>query len=198
MDKHFSAHFLAAMEHTMGIEGGYSYDSLDPGGQTYMGISRHYHPWWPGWATIDACLRHGRPLADSKRILAPLVKRFYRDHFWRPLRGDDLAELAPEIASECFDTAVNLGTHRAVEYLQQALNLLNDNADLYPDLLEDGRIGPQTLKALRLYLITRPISRADKIKILLNVLNTLQGSHYIAQMRRYPERERFIGWFRRV
>jgi type VI secretion system secreted protein VgrG len=38
--------FLKAFNTTMTFEGGYANDPDDAGGETYMGISRRYHPDW--------------------------------------------------------------------------------------------------------------------------------------------------------
>ena len=46
-------HFKEAFTKTMSEEGGYNFDRMDPGGETYMGISRVYWPSWEGWVIID-------------------------------------------------------------------------------------------------------------------------------------------------
>lgn len=189
--------FKKAFDLTMVREGGWSFDVTDPGGMTYMGISRVYHHEWPGWPIIVRAKAAGKPLSAVIE-LPPMVRAFYRQNYWQPLRGDDLAAICDQVATELFDTAVNLGVVRSGKYLQQALNLLNDNQHIYPDILEDGLIGSVTLSNLHLYLDRRPMSNQLKIKMLLNVLNTLQGMHYIKQMRKYPARERFRGWFLRL
>ncbi|MEY4402177.1 MAG: hypothetical protein RIR91_212 [Verrucomicrobiota bacterium] len=62
------------------------------------------------------------------------VEIYYRD-FWLPVRGD---ELPPKLALVVFDCAVNQGVQVAARLLQKAC-----------DVVQDGRIGPQTLKAAR-------------------------------------------------
>jgi hypothetical protein len=42
------------------------------------------------------------------------------------------------------------------------------------------------------------MAEETKEKMLLGVLNTLQGMHYINLMRRYPAQGKFRGWFLRV
>lgn len=37
-------------------------DPRDPGGQTCWGISRRYHPTWPGWRMVDAGTTSGPEL----------------------------------------------------------------------------------------------------------------------------------------
>lgn len=181
--------FRAALAATLEHEGVDSDHPLDPGGQTYMGISRVYWPDWPGWEIID---NDGFDDEVTRRLLDRLVHEFYRTEFWGRVKGDQVSTLSPAVAAELFDTAVNRSVHAAVIILQQALNLLNRNELIYPDLVEDGRIGPRTLNTLRQYLQGSPESR------LLRVMNTLQGMHYVEQMRRWPQKEEFRGWFDRV
>ena len=130
--------------------------------------------------------------------LPPMVRKFYRVNYWDRFRGDDVAKLSKTIAMKIFDTSVSLGVRKSVKILQDALNLLNDNASIYPNMLVDGLLGKITLRALELFFDRRPLSRSEKERMLLNLLNALQGMHYIEQMRRYPERERFRGWFLRL
>ena len=47
------ANFEYAIERLFGLEGGYARHPADPGGETYRGISRRYHPEWSQWADID-------------------------------------------------------------------------------------------------------------------------------------------------
>ena len=45
--------FKKALEHTLKREGCYANHGKDRGKETYKGISRKYHPKWPGWELID-------------------------------------------------------------------------------------------------------------------------------------------------
>lgn len=187
--------FNYAFNATMGHEGGYSSDPADAGGETYRGIARRFHPDWPGWAVIDLL----KIAPDFERLLArdpelpKLVRQFYRTMFWSRFWGDELARLAPRLAFEVFDTAVNMGVHRAVSFLQDALNKLNRDSRLYPDLMVDGVFGAKSLDALRIY------AKVDPPELLLKVLNVLQGAHYLEYMGQDTRQEKYArGWFKRV
>ena len=119
--------FDRAMRFVLRWEGGYSRDEADPGGETYCGISRVRHPSWPGWEDFDA---------HDNDHLVPLdmVKDFYRDEFWTPLRCDDMPG---GVAIALFDTAVNCGKSRAARWLQGAVRVAHD-----------GNIGPKTIAAV--------------------------------------------------
>jgi lysozyme family protein len=187
------ANFDEAYSITYKHEGGYSMDKDDVGGETYKGIARRYHPSWGGWSVIDllktkpnfpqSAYDHG-PLNDA-------VKKFYKEKYWDINLLDYLS--SQEVANEMFDTGVNMGTHRAAKFLQQALNLLNKNGKLYADIVVDGKIGRNTLKAFNACINYR----GDEY--LYKILNILQGNHYLEYMSKSPTQEKFAyGWLKRV
>ena len=189
--------FSVAFANTLKHEGGYVNDPDDPGGETIMGISRRYHPDWNGWSHIDILKSSGKPLGFSGPLTGA-VKLFYRQEFWNRFSGDEVAALSDKVATELFDTAVNLGLRRASSYLQGALNLLNGNEMYYKDIVEDGFIGPATLRSLENCCGPQYLSHDDREKMLVKVMNILQGGHYVRQMRKYPVMEKYRGWFARV
>ena len=71
--------------------------------------------------------------------------------FWDRFWGDEVSAIAPSLARELFDTAVNMGVTRSVSFLQEALNVLNRNQLLYHDLTVDGSFGPKSIEALQQY-----------------------------------------------
>jgi lysozyme family protein len=187
------ADFNEALAKVLVNEGGYAKDPDDRGGETYKGVARRYNPEWPGWTRIDPAKRaRGFPKSLDKEVALQVeVATFYKQHYWDKFQGDVLPNQA--VANELFDSAVNLGVTRAVEFLQRALNVLNRNGALYADLMQDGDFGPRSLAALRTYL-----KKDDPVQ-LLTVLNVLQGMHYIEVMTQSPAQEKFArGWLRRV
>ncbi len=189
--------FKQAFGRTMDHEQGFVDDPVDPGGMTYMGISRRWWPSWPGWLLVDKHLRTDK-LFSLDLSLAGHVKNFYLINFWNRIQGDLVSKISEEIACELFDTAVNLDVPDAVEFLQQGLNLLNRNQLLFSDMIIDGKLGPVTIKTLERYLSLRPMPKEQREAVLLKIMNTLQGNHYIQQMITYPQNERFTGWFNRI
>lgn len=192
MSDHFAAAFEAMSEHEGRAQ--WSDRSDDPGGETYWGISR---VWWPSaaiWPHVDdwRAGRISRVICES--LCEPLVRQFYRMQFWDRFLGDQVAAESPAVAAELLEAGVNLGVHRAVSFLQEALNMQNRRATVYPDLVVDGRLGQRTLNTLRRYLQSGPGSRGDHESILLNCMN---GEQYIAY-KTNPLAELNRGWFRRV
>lgn len=183
--------FKTALEKLDQIEGKYSDNPVDRGGETYRGIARNMHPAWAGWRIIDSLKRaSGFPSSiDADPNLQREVEAFYRATFWQPLCG---RILDADVAMEIFDTGVNCGTHKAVTILQRALNLLNRRGRSWADLKVDGVIGNQTISALGDCL------QKDKTS-LLTWLNVLQGCHYVNLIEANETQEDFArGWVKRV
>jgi lysozyme family protein len=187
-------HFEEAFARTMSEEGGYNIDRMDPGGETYMGISRVYWPGWEGWGIIDNFGENGMIPEFAKRSLESLVFGFYRTNFWNRIQGDKVAQISPEVVYELFDTAMNLDVPDAVKFLQTALNMQCLATSSFPELAVDGLLGPNTLTALKRYHDTQPGDPERNEKILLNCMN---GEQYICY-KRNPSYPHFRGWFLRV
>jgi lysozyme family protein len=187
------ADFAKAFRKTIEFEGGYVDDPDDPGGETYRGIARRVNPGWEGWKTIDRARKKDDfpRILDNDARLQAAVRRFYKREYWDRFQGDAMA--SQEVADELLDTGVNLGVSSAVTFLQAALNILNRNQRLYPDIPEDGVCGPGTLDTIVRYL------RHDPVEFLLRVANILQGMHYIALMKQNPTLEKYArGWLART
>ncbi|MDF2604906.1 MULTISPECIES: glycosyl hydrolase 108 family protein [Sphingomonas] len=160
-------------------EGGYVHHPADRGGPTRWGIT-------------EAVARANGYAGDMRHFAREAAAAIYRRIYWQRPRIDDVATRAPLIAAELFDTGVNMGPAVALAFLQRALNALNRGARDYPDILLDGRIGPQTLRALDGFLATRGAAGET---VLLKALEALQGERYVSLAERRPANEAFLyGW----
>lgn len=167
--------------HVTAVEGGYVNDPRDSGGETNHGI------------TAAVARRNGYtgPMRDLTKAQALVL--YKREFYERPGFGQ-IAQISEPIAAELFDTGVNMGARRAGEFLQQALNGLNNGGKLYADIGEDGIVGGGTRRALTAYLKARG---AEGVAVMLKALNVLQGAYYIDLARRRPKDEAFLyGWLR--
>jgi lysozyme family protein len=173
--------FAEAVARTLSIEGGYSLDPADAGGETNHGIT----------ARVARAFGYAGAMAD---MTLEQARAIYRARYWTALQLDAVALLSRDLALEIFDTAVNMGTSTAGLFLQRALNVLNNGATFYRDVTVDGAVGPMTLAALRDFL-TR---RGDEGEaVLLAAINCLQGVRYIELAEARPSDERFVyGWIR--
>ena len=116
------------------FEGGYVDDPTDPGGETNKGVTM---------TTFQRCsheLLGVEPTSQNLRALSDAQAGIiYRALYWDNMSGDDFQ--LQDLASIVCDFYVNAGTHATV-LLQRVLNGLGAR------LVEDGSIGPASLKAL--------------------------------------------------
>jgi lysozyme family protein len=196
------ADFTTAYNQTLGHEGGYVNDPQDRGGETYKGIAREFHPRWNGWEVIDK-LKDEPDFPDclaTHDSLQRMVKQFYKDRFWNPAELDVME--SQQLADELFDTGVNQGMQSAIEYMQEALNMLNRDEEDFHDIAVDGVFGKQTRQAYQQYLATGAWSTRSVqacIRTLVKLINALQAERYINIVRNDASQERFMfGWLNRV
>lgn len=98
--------FDTAFERVVGLEGGYSNDPEDPGGETNWGISKRQYP-------------H----LDIRNLTREQVKPIYLNDFWNRIHADELYD---GVAYQTFDFAVNSGIETAIRKLQTAVGVADD------------------------------------------------------------------------
>ena len=103
------------IDDVIGREGGYSSHPADRGGPTRWGIT-------------EAVARAHGFAGDMRSFPREEAVAIYRRRYWLRPGFDRVAELAPRIAAELFDTGVNMGPEVAAGFLQRALNALNRGA----------------------------------------------------------------------
>lgn len=132
------ANFDKAYNITNKHEGFYANVDWDPGKETYMGISRRYHPKWSGWALIDNYKRtNGQPKWNQNLSNIPGLhaahKSYSKSVFWNPIKGDDIFN--QDFANLFYD--VYWGFPGIIRPLQGWLGVA-----------QDGRVGPLTIAAI--------------------------------------------------
>lgn len=161
-------------------EGGFVNHPADRGGPTCFGI------------TEAVARTHGYQGA-MRSLPRGEAAGIYRRLYWLRPRFDQVAQRSTKIATELFDTGVNMGPAVATTFLQRALTALNRNGKDYADLTPDGRVGPRTLQALDAFLETRGKKGGETV--LLRALEALQGERYLRLAERRPANEAFFyGW----
>lgn len=160
-------------------EGGYVDHPADRGGPTRWGIT-------------EAVARRQGYVDDMRHLPQSDAAAIYKRLYWLLPAFDKVAEIAPSLAAELFDTGINMGTGTATGFLQRALNALNREAQDYADLTVDRRIGPATLLALHAFFRKRGKAGED---VLLKAVEALQGAHYVRLAETRPSQEAFLyGW----
>lgn len=122
--------FDTALAFVLKSEGGYVDDAHDPGGETNMGITDKRDGKTDGLIDVNG---DGTGDVPVKELTREEAAQIYRREYWDRIAGD---KLPADVALIAFDTAVNMGTHRAIEFLQNASGVA-----------ADGSIGPVTIAA---------------------------------------------------
>ncbi len=175
------SHFDTAFRRVVAIEGGYVDDPQDSGGKTRFGIT-------------ERVARANGYDGDMRNLPLEVARNIYWRQYWAQLRLEQVAELAPSVAEEMFDTAVNMGTARAGVFLQRVLNALNNRGTLWADMVVDGLVGPVTIGALRAFMARRG---PEGERVLHRALNGLQACYYVELAERREKDETFLwGWLR--
>jgi len=119
------SNYEKCLETILHHEGGYVNHPKDPGGETNLGVTKRVYEDFGG-------------TKDMKDLTVDDVSPIYKKEYWDRVKGNEL----PSGLDLCvFDFGVNAGTGRAAKYLQSMIGTT-----------PDGGIGPNTLKALGLYV----------------------------------------------
>lgn len=168
--------YEAALKHALNIEGDPTNYTWDPGGATAFGIAKNY---WPEY------WKNGPPTYA-------VAQQFYLKEFWNKLRLPEIKDQALRL--EIFDAAVNCGHKNAVEFAQNAYNLLRPRgwAPLRlknGEIGADGDIGPATIAALNRMTIRYT-------NALLGGCNYYQAVYYAEEITNQELKQEAIrGWF---
>ena len=116
--------FDQAFKHIIGVEGQYSNDSRDPGGETKYGISKRSYPG-----------------LDIASLTLDEAKRIYKKDYWD---AGKCVQIPSEIRLLYFDSLVNCGIHATGRLLQKAINEISKSIGEHPHIIEDGIVGKIT------------------------------------------------------
>lgn len=173
----------AIIEEVLANEGGYVNDARDAGGETNFGI------------TIATARANGFT-GPMKAMTRDFARGVYVKQYVEAPGFDKIAAISPSIGAELVDTGVNMGPKVAAQFLQRALNGLNNQGKDYADLLVDGSAGQKTRDALTAFIKKRG---AEGERRLLLLLNALQGERYLSLCEGRAANEAFLfGWLARI
>jgi lysozyme family protein len=174
-----SDQFDALIGPLLAVEGGYTNNPADTGGETNFGV------------TLSVARENGYAGAMAA-MTRDQASGIYRAKYWAKPGLYLISPVSTKVAAELFDTSVNMGTGTAGIFLQRALNALNSQSRDYPDVKVDGGIGPATAGALKALLAKRGPAGEG---VILKALNCLQGARYIELAEGRAANETFeFGW----
>ncbi len=160
-------------------EGGYANHPADRGGPT-------------NWGITQAVARQNGFAGPMQELPRGQAIAIYQLLYWTAPGYAQVADFAPRLAEELFDTGINMGTGTATGFLQRALNALNRNGKDFADIAVDRRIGIATLAALKSFLTKRGVEAES---VLIRAIDALQGAHYVRLAETRPSQEAFLyGW----
>lgn len=186
------------------VEGGYVDHPSDPGGKTRFGITEQVARDYG----YRGDMRH-LPQSLALEIYDELyLKKPGFDHLLARCEATDLelawdakadqfepSNVRPSLGWELTDTGVNAGQARAALWFQESLNHFNERGRIYPDIAEDGAIGPQTLRAFD--ALAKRRGREDTCEVLRRAVDAKQAQHYMRLFGKDRKFEDFAwGWFR--
>jgi lysozyme family protein len=139
------ANFQSAIQNILKKEGGYSNHSKDRGKETYMGISRRWHPDWLGWKRIDQFRSKMNGRIPNSHVfkdpnLLKMVNDFYYKKYWLDIKAGQLRD--QKLAEYMMDTVIMHG-FVGKKMIQQAANRQG------AELVVDGRFGTKTIEAIQ-------------------------------------------------
>jgi len=120
----YSANFNKAFQSLILLEGAYSNDLLDNGGETKYGITKKQYP-------------H----LNIKDLSLDQAKEIYYQDYWNINQYNKIS--SAKVAEKIFHTTVNTGVYQSHLILQRALNAVGHRS-----LVEDGILGNMTFEAV--------------------------------------------------
>ena len=158
------------------VEGGYTNDPYDAGGETKYGITERVAREYGYTGSMqDLSLETANEIYSTLYVIQPNFDKF--------------VEINPAIAHKLIDAGVNVGTARVSIWLQRSLNTFSRKGADYPLIKEDGIIGKNTINAYKALEQKRGKERA--CTLVLKALDGYQTNYYtsLEQYSRY-----IVGW----
>ncbi len=169
------------IDNVLGVEGGYVDNPNDRGGKT-------------NWGITEKTARAYGYKGEMKDLRKQFAKEVYLAVYFLEPHFDRIFDVSPSIAAELVDCGINTGLGFTKPLIQKSLNLLNRGEKDFKDIDEDGIIGENTIFALKSFLSKRG---EEGEKVLLKLLNILQGYRYVEICLKNKSQEIFIyGWLK--
>ncbi|MDH5855683.1 glycoside hydrolase family 108 protein [Lampropedia aestuarii] len=169
----------AVIAGVVAIEGGYSNDPNDSGGETNHGI------------TVAVARDHGFTGAMAD-LTVEKAQEIYAESYIKKPKFDLVLALSPAVGAKLTDIGVNAGPGRAARWLQQSLNDLSRGGRDYAIVAADGDIGPRTIAAYEALVKRR--GRIKACELTLKLLDGYQAAHYSTLAKGVANSSFMVGW----
>ncbi len=166
---------LAILAGTLAVEGGYSNNPADPGGETNHGV------------TVAVARKHGYD-GPMRELPKETAQQIYIGSYVEGPGFHRIVAISPAVGEKLVDAGVNAGTGRSARWFQQALNHLSRGGADFPLVAVDGQIGAQTLAAYRALEGKR--GRVKACELVIKLLDAQQGTHYMS----LDKPDFIVGW----
>jgi lysozyme family protein len=147
------------------VEGGYSNDSKDPGGETNHGVT-------------VAVARAAGYTGAMKDLTKETASNIYISNYINKPGYGEVITLSPAVGQKLVDAGVNVGPDRSSRWFQTALNSVSRGGKDYPQINVDGKIGPGTVSAYANLQRVRGKGRA--CELVLKLVDAQQAGHYMS------------------
>lgn len=158
------------------VEGGYSNDPQDPGGETNHGITK---------VTATQAGYSGSMKEMTQDQAADI---YFRDYIQKP-GYEPMLTVSPTVSMKLVDAAVNAGPGRSSVWFQSALNAFNNDGKSYPQINVDGKVGPGTINSYKALQNARGNVKACELT--LKAMDAQQATYYMSliKLKKYT-----VGW----
>lgn len=163
-----------------GAEGGFVNNPADPGGATNHGVT-------------EKVARQSGFTGDMRALSQEQANAILAKGYITGPGFDLIIRRSVALGEEITDTGVNMGPSRPSRWLQVALNALNRQGRDWPDVAEDGAIGPGTMAAYD--ALARKRGEVKACELAIKLLDAQQGAEYLRLVKANPKLETFMaGW----
>lgn len=168
-----SAAIIAAV---FAVEGGYSNDPQDPGGETNHGITK------------TVAVQHGYT-GSMKQLSKDLAASIYFEDYIKKPGFEPMLEISPVVSQKLVDAGVNAGPARPSLWFQTALNSLNNGGKSYAQINVDGKVGAGTINSYK--SLQRVRGNVKACELMIKLLDAQQASYYMSltNLKKYT-----VGW----
>lgn len=158
------------------LEGSYSNDSDDPGGETKYGI------------TLRVAREYGYE-GEMKDLTQEKANEIYTELYIKQPGFDRVLDLSPAVGHKLIDSGVNIGTMRITRWFQEILNKYSQDGLSYPIIKVDGVIGNKTLEAYK--NLENKRGKVKACELVIKGLDGYQATWYLS-LNKYSKYT--VGW----